>query len=213
MTIDEYKSLAAAVQSAVIALGVVIGGIWTVWTFTTLKQAEKAKLDLEVQQLRRPAIELSVVVTQLDKPDSLRSTSYKQDHTAFKLGLATVTVRNLGNKTAEIDISQETLFVRRLNSVVGTGVEGFQGTARKYIARSTVASPTKVMVLPSNKQELSYLLELEENALFQIEFSVQAPTGAAGQLKAPVFDAGGTVREAGGPTWSTYTFVSTNGWK
>ena len=47
LTLIEWKDLAETVEHFAVALGVLIGGGWTLYTFVRLKMIAKAKLELE----------------------------------------------------------------------------------------------------------------------------------------------------------------------
>jgi hypothetical protein len=46
---EKFKNLAAAFQSIFFCLAVIIGGVWTVYTFHKLHQTEKNNVDLETK--------------------------------------------------------------------------------------------------------------------------------------------------------------------
>lgn len=47
MSIEDLKNLAAAFQSVVLAIGVLVGGVWAIYRFRTLGTIEKARAELE----------------------------------------------------------------------------------------------------------------------------------------------------------------------
>src|SRR5262245_18699866 len=76
---ERFAHLASGFQSIVIAIAVVVGGVWTAWTFSTLKSAErarseleKAKLELEVQSLRRPVLDLTITTEVLARVKNVK---------------------------------------------------------------------------------------------------------------------------------------------
>jgi len=46
MSLEEFKNLAAGIQSLIVAVAFVIGGIWAFYRFIVLKSIEKAKIEL-----------------------------------------------------------------------------------------------------------------------------------------------------------------------
>ena len=46
MNPEKFNNIASGIQSLLLALAVIIGGVWTLYTFSSLKQVEKAKAEL-----------------------------------------------------------------------------------------------------------------------------------------------------------------------
>ncbi|HSE87285.1 MAG TPA: hypothetical protein VLJ79_13765, partial [Candidatus Binatia bacterium] len=58
VSIARFKDLASAAQSVAVVVAVVIGGIWTLYVFTSLAQREKAELDVKKALLEKAKQEL-----------------------------------------------------------------------------------------------------------------------------------------------------------
>lgn len=219
---ERFEKLASGIQSLAVAVAVIVGGLWTGWTFYALKSSEKAlselektKLELEVQSLRRPVLELSIGAEVLPHVRNI------EEAFRYKIGLlgqklkrgapkrhvhVTVTIKNNGNRDAVLDTSKDTLFVRRLRSELGSIGEGFQYVGKGYRFRGIDNDPKSVSVLPSHHQELHYIVEVEEENIYQFEFSVPGDNESAGQFNFEVIT--GTQTKGGGTTWSAVTFLA-----
>ena len=71
MTPTDFKDLMAAVQSLAVALAVIIGGIWSLFTFNALAVRPRAlaeAADLEARAERHAVGNMSVTATQLTLP-------------------------------------------------------------------------------------------------------------------------------------------------
>jgi hypothetical protein len=69
---EAFKNLAAAIQSLIIALGVLVGGIWALYRFRTLKTIEKAQAELERAKRElasRGILEVRLEASQLTSTD------------------------------------------------------------------------------------------------------------------------------------------------
>lgn len=84
---ENFSKVAQGVQSIVITVAVIIGGAWTVYTFSVLGSAEKAKLELFQQSV-------------LDVSINARQDSIAGDERFYILGEAVIT--NKGNRNAII---------------------------------------------------------------------------------------------------------------
>lgn len=47
MSLEEFKNLAAGIQSLLIGLAVLVGGVWTMVRFFSMKEVKKARAELE----------------------------------------------------------------------------------------------------------------------------------------------------------------------
>ena len=217
---ERLAKLASAAQAIVVTLAVVIGGIWTAWTFSTLQTTEKArkdlektKLDLEVQSLRRPVLDLTIGVEVLESVKNISEVFPKRlaqilpnsrPYVPKRVVHVVVSVKNSGNQDAKLDIAKDTLFIRRLRSAIGGRGEGFQPGGTGYTVRGIDNYPKSINVLSGNRQELHYIAEVEEDSIYQFEFSVPAQSAGTGQDN---FDVqAGTRMRPGVSTWSAATY-------
>jgi hypothetical protein len=66
MNADDFSKIASGIQSIVTTIGIVIGGVWVLYTFWDLGSAEKAKLDIAnaeqelANQQQEPVLSISL---------------------------------------------------------------------------------------------------------------------------------------------------------
>lgn len=109
---ERFKNLASGCQSIMLAVAVLIGGIWTLSTFYLLRQKEQAELDLIQlrKQIETSGAELKKINYELKTLPALNiqitgSSAPLPNGNGWYL-LSTVSVQNLGNQTATLDFSQ-----------------------------------------------------------------------------------------------------------
>ena len=93
---DKFKNIASGVQSLVIALGVLIGGVWTLYLFTSLNTRARALAEFE--ELKRKnhqgVITIDIKAEQEDIPDdkgrsikiNIQATNLGDSNSKLKLG-------------------------------------------------------------------------------------------------------------------------------
>jgi hypothetical protein len=115
---ERFKDVTAGVQSIVLTLGVIIGGIWTIYTFSALGNVEKAKAELFKQ---------AVIDTEIEaKQESLGP------EPGFYISI-NIKLTNRGNRNTYFDFTRTTLKVFRVGfeesggkgSEAGTQIEEF----------------------------------------------------------------------------------------
>lgn len=112
MNLEDWGRIATIVQSFAFVLAVMIGGIWAVFRFRAMNELTRSKLELsriqkELEQRSRVQLHLSTEVIQ----------------GAVEVGsviLATVTLSNVGNRGAVIDVGDTFMFVASVNDVNGS---------------------------------------------------------------------------------------------
>jgi len=68
---EKFKNVAAGLQSLVIAIGLIAGGIWTAWIFHQRREAQSAQLqiqELEARTRGRSSLHIELEVRQLGPP-------------------------------------------------------------------------------------------------------------------------------------------------
>jgi len=114
---ERFKNLASGFQSIALAVAVLIGGLWTLGTFYLLRQREQAELDLiqikkQIEasdaQLKKlnsdlktlPALDIQITGSSVPLPGQK----------GWFL-LSTVSLKNLGNQTAFLNMSNQKPFL------------------------------------------------------------------------------------------------------
>jgi hypothetical protein len=99
MTPDDIANLAQAAQSSAVAIAVIIGGTWTLYTFIRLRTVRRARAELHKLQLEsaeQAVVSIDVRVEQMDRYSG----------PGYVLSGAAV-VTNKGNRNTRIDFSAE----------------------------------------------------------------------------------------------------------
>jgi hypothetical protein len=158
------KAQAAAIQSIVLAIGVIIGGFWTLATFSLLGQKGKADLEiatleqqrakLEVNALQRGVVNIDVEAKQISLPDQ---------------GLFISVVARLSNggiQNTFLDFRKHKAF-----SVARIRFDGPEiGTAQRLFEAGVDAGT--VTLRKNHRQEYPLVFKVSEPGLYQITFRV-----------------------------------------
>lgn len=104
---ERFNNFCSGIQSIVVSLAVILGGLWTYFTFRTFRQTAKAEAEISVmeRQLReQAAFDLDIDVAQESLPgDSAHYASIS------------VRMKNVGNRNARIDFKKSVLSVDRVH--------------------------------------------------------------------------------------------------
>lgn len=194
---ERFKDISAGIQSIVVAVAIVIGGVWTAYTFGVLRSVEEAKAKIE--SLTAPSLSISI--------DTERVKSISTN----RIGLIVrVRVENTGGQHVNLDLLQNPLKL----VLVQAGNDGYLHAKKTYqppLYRDIHSSSYDVSAAQTveirSKKTLSYFLEVEEPGLYFVRF--MAPTGelAKGMPKARREE----IEKAGlryvGDHWVATTFV------
>ena len=169
MDYDRLNKIAGAVQCIVISVGLVVGGIWTAYTFGALRNAEQAQAALEA----RTAPSLSVSL----------ETKRVQGISPNMIGLIVVVgIENNGGRHISIDLTQKPMKVVNVRS----GDDGHLRAQKHYeptlyadMGDSTFTFVAQYSIQIGSKKVLSYFIEVENPGIYFIRF--RAPTGKLGE--------------------------------
>ncbi len=188
MPLADIASLASAAQNAAIAIAVVVGGTWTLYTFIRLGSVRKAKAELQKLQLdlaQQAVVSIDVTAEQMAR--------YRGD--GFVLcGAATVV--NKGNRNTLIDFSADDSWtVTRIDfNKHGQPVDG-----------GTIELPT----------EMTYYLRAGATVRFPFVARVEASGVYRVNVRSPVYQAEAAQaaadkgsEEADGYVWEGIGFVA-----
>jgi hypothetical protein len=114
---ERFNNLASGFQSIVLAIAVIIGGAWTLGTFYLLRQREQAKLELIQIEKQIEASDTQLKKLKYDLKTSpaldiqITGTSVPIPGEKGWFLLSTVSLKNLGNQTAILDLSNKKPFL------------------------------------------------------------------------------------------------------
>jgi hypothetical protein len=171
---ERFQQLTSGLQNIVVTLAVLVGGIWTLYTFQTLKTREKAKLDLEIAEYRRAALDIAIKADYVDQ---------SQDPASGKSRFiaATVTLTNRGVVHADINVSGESLIVQRFEN----SPEGPRPVERGGFQPLGVQGAGGV-VRPNATAEYAYLIPVSGPGIYLLSFRATADERSTTDLKVDV---------------------------
>jgi len=177
---EVFKNLTAGIQSLVIAVGVVIGGIWTASTFVALAEAQrgvaeaqrsiaeaqKAELDLELAKQKAAN---AIVVNCAIEAKQLTTIGGK------RWVLVTVSVSNSGTKEMKLDAGKNMRFyVSRVKEINELGIGNYESRVplRFDYADKTIEW---LMLRPGAQIENMHAVQrVDGPGLYLARFAVQA---------------------------------------
>ncbi|HWV15286.1 MAG TPA: hypothetical protein VN030_07620 [Cellvibrio sp.] len=176
MTPTDFKDIADGIQSLVLAMGIVIGGCWTLYTFRNLGTAQKARAELlAMERSQEPGFQLTINT-------DIVPTAEKSAYTL----LIKLELKNPSRRTVVLDMSQPSVSVARMD-MDGKTTPAIDG---KPIQINSVAIDGKNL----RKQQIRYLragdlrntvyvCNVEEPGLYLVQAQVLY---ASGNLKRDV---------------------------
>lgn len=112
-TIEKYKTLAETMQSLAIACGVLIGGLWTLYTFNVLGTSYKAETEAEIRQLDLATREQGVINIAVNAGQ----VSIANDTGRYiKIDIQ---VQNVGNRNLVLDFPEYALTIAKVQTNEG----------------------------------------------------------------------------------------------
>lgn len=169
---ERFKDISAGIQSIVLSIAVVAGGIWTAYTFGVLRSVEEAKAKLE--SLTAPS--LSIII----------DTERVKGGSANRIGLIVrVKVENTGGQNVDLDLRDRRETPLKL-ALVELGNDGHLYAKKSYQPtnymdiRDKSFDMTGVQAVQiKSKKILSYFVEVDAPGIYFVRF--QAPSGKYGQ--------------------------------
>lgn len=105
ITVNEFKDIADGLQSLALALGVFVGGGWTLYTFRNLGMAQKAKAELlAIERSQEPGFQLTI---KTDIIPPIENASYTL--------LVQLELKNPSKRTIALDMSFPSVTVAHLD--------------------------------------------------------------------------------------------------
>jgi hypothetical protein len=143
---ESFKNLAAALQSLVLAAGVIIGGIWTFYTFRALSVRVRANNALSAEQLsleRRARIAVAIEIEQASDPTAAGGS----------LALVTVTLSNAGSRHVYLDTTENAVISLARVAVSDDSTPEFTDRQdRGFMSAAVPKLPLKSLVLAAGAQ-------------------------------------------------------------
>lgn len=168
MISEDTKNYSEAVKNIVLAISIVIGGCWALYTFNATLEIKNAEAKLEKLKndlVKKPVLESAINYT---SKESLNSCSWILE--------VTVEISNLGNTDVQIGLNNESLRVAKVmfeNGIIGgykkpvyTHEKSIPGKESSYLYHHANA----ITVLAGQKKTLNFLLDVNETGIYQVDF-------------------------------------------
>ena len=124
---ERFEKIAGGVQSIIVAVGILVGGIWALTRFSVLleariAEAQAAKAEAEAITATRIARQSIVLNVDLSAQQIAKTTDGKD-----KWVLVELTVKNTGNQDYKMDLTGDTRFyVARVKDIDSTGLVTYE---------------------------------------------------------------------------------------
>lgn len=168
---QKFSNILGGIQSLVLSCAILVGGIWTLFTFDALKQAEIAEADArtkeaELLQKLKALEERRVLVVALE-PEQI---AIPGDPARYVV--ARVRFENVGNHTEQIFWSEDSLTVSRV-SIDGSG-PAQPARLRGLRLEAYPGEEAGLRLMPGVVVNRLFLARVPEPGLYYLEFNVQA---------------------------------------
>jgi hypothetical protein len=203
MNHEQFKNTADGVQSIVLSVAVVVGGVWSAYTFGLLKTVDEAKAKLE--SITAPSLSIHIETQQTASPATK------------KYGLIIlVKIQNTGGKRIALDLTQPDPANGPLRvSLVETAANGALVAKRSYspFAYSDMIQGESSFLASQNVQvkstkEIAYFVELDAPGIYFVRFSAPYSLPDKDELEiTPQYIEKTTGARWSGNIWVAETFV------
>jgi len=192
---EKFTKIASGIQALVVATAVIIGGVWTLYTFGSLQQVEKAKTELE--KMHRSLLERGILAI------TVQPSQIKRSETSKRYILVNVVIQNSGNRTEVIDWSKSGLRVTKVDAGRGGGLAYEQALKVEYsVPGQEVLSSS---ILPGQTRALPFLVPLQHPGLYHVAFEATVSAIETAIHMREHSDTGVTPERA---VWQAATFFS-----
>jgi hypothetical protein len=162
MNLTDFKDLAQGIQSLAVAAAVVAGGIWAIYRFWSLRELDKAKVELErlrKTMTERGTLNISVTARSLSRPNG----------DGYYIELM-ASLSNVGNRTEVLNWSDGGVYTAPVegqakgNVIFGDWIEtnlvGLRG-----VRISSALAPAETRIYP-------FIIPIDNPGLYYVAFAV-----------------------------------------
>lgn len=161
MSPEDFSNLASAIESIVVAIAVVVGGVWTLIRFSALGSIQKAKADLEAT--RRKLRERGIFNF------TMEATQLTDNTTTDRQIVVSVRVQNDGNRSEVINWSVSFLRVTQMiSSKEHEGLTYGHSIVLPYTTSDGPAIASSVM--PGQARTFPFLAAVASPGIYQLQF-------------------------------------------
>lgn len=195
---EGLKDLASAIESIVIALGVLIGGGWALFRFRALKDVAKARAELEkaTRELREHG-NLTI---------EMRASQFEIETDSKRFISISLTITNVGNRTevirwADSKISGARVTCSNENEIeLGAAIQSRQRSLYMNILGSTID--------PGNSEIQAFLIPIDDPGLYFLEAYISGSPEETAASKEKARLAGFSPDEANIAVWNATTYFN-----
>ena len=114
---DAFQKVASGVQSALLSVAIVVGGVWTIYVFKAKLDIDSAEAQLRVSRAQLQATEAQIEKSQRELLEltnlelSIAASTVRPRRSSMWQISGTIRIRNLGTKVAIIELPPKTLQV------------------------------------------------------------------------------------------------------
>ena len=194
MDFTAFKDLAEGIQAIAIAVAVIIGGIWAVYRFWSLRELGRARIDLE--RLKKAMTERATINVSLSARPQI-----SPDGKEYYIELAAL-VSNVGNRTEVFDWSEGGVYTAPVvgqhegNVILGDWIE------TQPLSWSPVISSA---LSPSETTVFAFLIPIPKPGIYHIAFYVSGTPEEREELKREHTRVG---KEIGLIRWGADTYIN-----
>lgn len=192
MSSHDFANFASGIQSIAIALTVLVGGLWALFRFFSLRSIKQARLELEVAErsLReRGILDIQLEVSQLF--------SELGSFIAVK-----VTITNVGTGMEVINWSSSGVYALRVESIVGDALTFSETSLRGHRGRRMENSS----IAPGETTRPALLIPVQEPGIYYVYFSAEASRKET-ELSLKELSKIGVDTSSGSMTWASDALI------
>jgi hypothetical protein len=165
---QRFNNISSGIQNLALTLAIIIGGLWTAFTFTTLETKYKAQADITQLELAnaRTKVELAEKGAVLDiKLDAKQE--FLTDNDGYCIAVV-AKITNTGVKNTFVDLSREAPLTAYLVSFNDDGT-----SVRSEVVTQGDYSLSKTTVRSGYTIELPQFIKVKFKGLYTVEFKIK----------------------------------------
>ena len=168
---EKFHNITTGLQSIAIAIGVVVGGLWTIYTYDALDARNKALTELkglEKQLNEQAVITVSSVFEQKELPSDNRKYA--------KVG---VTLKNHGSRNTRLDFGDKVIAVSRMKkseedwTLKQENIMHFPALTYNDVGQSIIGNLPYIVVRAGGEVVLHFWLQFPQPGLYFMEFQAR----------------------------------------
>jgi len=159
MPLQDFSTIASAIESILVGLAVICGGIWAIFRFGSLREAKKARAELDIlkKSLEEEAcIEAKIAASRIGSPSEFPAQL-----------LVDISLTNSGNYPEIIEWGKAKIIIRKF-----TGIENKKIQYSDPLELEIDSMWEYTIIDPKGTEVLPHLALIEESGTYHISFEV-----------------------------------------